>query len=164
MYASYGARWRALKDRSSRATPRQPLRSLYIGKRAARARVLGCHCSCSLCRFASLSRRVLCLPLLCFRLCLHFLSASRLCRLFCSALISAGFSSLPSTRSCFAMFSALVSILVSDLVSSCSASVSSVSVTPLAHCEAFYTINNSDDVYVTSRSIKNIVFSAYYVY
>ena len=99
MYASYGARWRALGDRSSRATPRQPLRSLYIGKRAARARALGCHCSCFLCRFASLSRRVSSLPLLCFRLCRRFISASRLCRLSRSVLVSAGFSSLPSTRS-----------------------------------------------------------------
>ena len=113
MCASYGARWRALGDRSPQATPRQPLRSLYIGKRAARARALGCHCSCFLCRFASLSRRVSSLPLLCFRLCRRFLYASRLCRLSRSALVSAGLLSL--------------SALVSDLVAACSASVSSLS-------------------------------------
>ena len=39
----YGTRWRARGDRSPRATPRRPLRSLYIGERAARARALGCH-------------------------------------------------------------------------------------------------------------------------
>ena len=56
MYASYDARWRALGNLSPRATPRQPLRSLYIGKRAARARASGCHCSCFRSRFASLFR------------------------------------------------------------------------------------------------------------
>ena len=35
-YASYGTRWRARGDRSPRATPRRPLRSFYIYKRAHR--------------------------------------------------------------------------------------------------------------------------------
>ena len=89
MYASYDARWRALGDRSPRATPRQALRSLYIVKRAARARALGCHCSCFRSRFAPLFRDD---SRLCrrsaSRLCRH--SASRLCRRSAlSALVSA---------------------------------------------------------------------------
>ena len=54
MCASYGTRWRAHEDRSLRATPRRPLRSLYIEERATRARALGCHCSWFLSRFASI--------------------------------------------------------------------------------------------------------------
>ena len=54
MCASYGTRWRVREDRFPRATPRRPLRSLYIGEHAARARALGCHCSWFLSRFASL--------------------------------------------------------------------------------------------------------------
>ena len=67
MRAYYSTRWRARGDHSPRATvPQQPLRSLYIGVRAAR---VGSHCSClflvrvyletrfslSLCGFLSLS-------------------------------------------------------------------------------------------------------------
>ena len=46
MCASYGTRWRSRGDCFPRATPRRLLRSLYIGERGARARALGCHCSC----------------------------------------------------------------------------------------------------------------------
>ena len=45
MCASYGNCWRARGDRSPRATPRRPLRSLYIQEHAARGRVLGGHYS-----------------------------------------------------------------------------------------------------------------------
>ena len=49
----YGCRWRARGDRFPRVTPRRLLRSLYIGERGARARVLDCHSSCFRSRFAS---------------------------------------------------------------------------------------------------------------
>ena len=101
MYASYDARWCDLGDRSPRATLRQPLRSLYIGKRAARARALGCHCSCFRSRFASLFR-----------------DDSRLCRrsAFVSAdalhLVAAGTQHLVSAPLCSRLWSDLCSALL----------------------------------------------------
>ena len=98
MCASYGTRWRARGDRSPRATPRRPLRFLYIGERAAQARALGCHCSCFLLRFASLFRDA-------FRLCRHsafvFAGSLAFCSTlpaFCSCLCSTSVSSLPRLR------------------------------------------------------------------
>ena len=130
MYASYDARWRAPGDRFPQATLRQPLRSLYIGKRAARARSLGCHCLCFRSRFASLFRDDF---RLCrrsaSRLCRH--SASRLCRRsalsalvsgLCSALLwtllfwFCSASRLGVASSAFASASAFVSILHSLVV------------------------------------------------
>ena len=117
MCASYGTRWRwrARGDRSPRATPQRPLRSLYIRERAARARALGSYCSCfslSLCR-QSLRH--------CRRSSL--ISAERLASALLSALV---------TGLVFALISARVSadVLLSSLpaLSSrlCSASVSSL--------------------------------------
>ena len=100
MYASYGTSWRARGDRSPRATPRQPLRSLYIGECGARARALGCHCSCFLAlSFESGLRRVqlslslsltlsLSASLFLCRALLSSLLGSRLCSAFCSDLWS----------------------------------------------------------------------------
>ena len=89
MYASNDARWRALGDRSPGATLRQPLRSLYIGKRAARARALGWHCSCFRSRIASLFR-----------------DDSRLCKR--SAFVSAGTQRLLSGGALLSLLSSLV--------------------------------------------------------
>ena len=96
MNASYGARWRARRDHSPRATPRQLLRSFSIAERAARARALGCHCSCfSLSLCVSVSRRFSSLPAITSRLCrrsaltvlVSVEAQPRLC--LCSALVSA---------------------------------------------------------------------------
>ena len=85
MCASYGTRWRAREDRSPRATPRRPLRSLYRSARRTSSS-LGCHCSWfSLAlhlsfdtRFVSAGALLSSLPALCYRPCRRFLSAFRL--------------------------------------------------------------------------------------
>ena len=80
MCASYGTRWRAREDRSPRATPRRPLRSLDIGEphelELFSFRLSLLVVSLSLC--VSLSTRVSSLTALCFRPCRRFLSAIRL--------------------------------------------------------------------------------------
>ena len=93
-----GSRWHACGDRFPRAAPRRLLRSLYIGERGARARALGCHCSCFRSRFAS-----------------QFGDDSRLCRH--SAFVSAGTLRLVSADALLSLLSSLVSSLIWSLVS-----------------------------------------------
>ena len=97
MCAFYGTRWRAREDRSPRATPRRPLRSLSLYRRARRTsssfRLSLLVVSLSLC--VSLLRRVLALPGFCFRLCRR------------SAFVPAGASSLRFVSPALAFFTRL---------------------------------------------------------
>ena len=130
MCASYGTRWRAREDRSSRATPRRLLRSLYIGERATRARDLGCHCSWFLSRFASLFRHM-------FRLCRR------------SAFVSAGvlLSSLTALPLCVSSRRISRSALVSA-IDSTSVCLIPASATPLARRVPFYIANKYIYIYI----------------
>ena len=134
MCAFYGSLWRARGDRFPHATPRRLLHSLYIGERGARARTLGCHCSCFRSRFAS-----------------QFEDDSRLCRR--SAFVSAGTQRLVSAGALLSLLSSLVSGLWSPLCHryapfSAGAKFSSMfrfclisaSATPLARRVALYTL------------------------
>ena len=103
MCASYGTRWRAREDRSPRATPRRPLRSLYRRARRTSSSFSLSLLVVSLSLCVSLSTRVSSLPAFCFRLCRR------------SAFVPAGASSLRfvsaylafCTRLCYRLYSRL---------------------------------------------------------